>query len=405
MKKVFILLILMAFIFSNVGAKNLKKSKVKKNSKTKTVKHVNAVKQRPLRSYVVKLLADESGRIIYEENGSMEYPIASLTKMMTLLLTMEKIEKKEINYNDVVTISPKADDTAGISAGLIRGKHYILEELMKVAVAHSSNDAAYAIAEYASGGNIDEFVSEMNKRAQELGMINTRYYTPTGLPKKNTGKELDISTAEDMTKLAVEILKHPKYFEFSSPKNVSITELDTEKTEVFRNTNKMIGSYDGLDGLKTGFHNAAMFNIVATAKRDNLRFIAIVFGSDTQPMRAKEVETLLDMGFNNYESVKIWSKNKSFGRIELQNGKKKGKLYPEKDIMIAIKKSENCNIKKELNVWENIDNAEENSKVGEVTFYIGKKESIKENIVLKNIQKNESFWKWLFHFITFNLFR
>ena len=101
-----------------------------------------------------------------------------------------------------------------------------------------------------------------------------------------------------------------------------------------------------------------MFNIVATAKGDNLRFIAIVFGSDTQPMRAKEVETLLDMGFNNYESVKIWSKNKSFGRIELQNGKKKGKLYPEKDIMIAIKKSENCNIKKELNVWENIDNAE-----------------------------------------------
>ncbi len=400
MKRVITAVVLLLLIFANCEAKN--KKRAAKKAKARVEK---SYPRREIRSYVVKLLADEAGRVLYEENGRMSYPIASLTKMMTILVTMEKIESGELSYNDVVKISPKSDDTAGISSGLVRGEEYKLEDLMKTAVAHSSNDAAYAIAEYVGMGNVDEFVKLMNKKAEELGMKDTVYYTPTGLPKHNTGKGVDVSTAEDMAKLASVIVKHEKYYEFSAAKSITITELKSGKKSTFRNTNKMVGSYEGLDGLKTGFHNAAMFNIVATAKRGKLRFIAVVFGSDSQQLRAKEVEELLDAGFMNYESVKVADKKKQLATIKFDNNKKKAKIYSEFDEYIAVKKDEKRKIKKKLYLPEKVDELKENEKVGVLSVFLNGKEVAQSYVVARDIEKKENFFIWLFHLITFNIFR
>ena len=400
MKRVITAVMLLLLIFANCEANNKKKSVVKVKAKAE-----KSYPRRELRSYVVKLLADEAGRVLYEENGKMVYPIASLTKMMTILITMEKIEQGELSYNDIVKISPQADDTAGISSGLVRGEEYKLEDLMKTAVAHSSNDAAYAIAEYVGKGSVDDFVKLMNEKAQELGMKDTVYYTPTGLPKHNTGKGVDVSTAEDMARLASVIVKHEKYYEFSAAKNITITELKSGKQSTFRNTNKMIGSYEGLDGLKTGFHNAAMFNIVATAKRGKLRFIAVVFGSDTQQLRAKEVEELLDAGFMNYEAVKIADRKTQLATIKFDNNKKKARIYPEFDEYIAVKKDEKKKIKKKLYLPEKVDNVKENEKVGVLSVFLNGKEVAQSYVVARHIEKKENFFAWFFHMITFNIFR
>lgn len=399
MKKSIALLFILMFTF-NFGA-----TKKQKSNKSVTRVKYERPAPRPLRSYVARLLADENGNIIFQENGNVVYPIASLTKMMTMLLAMESIERGEHSYQDIVEISWQTTTIRGISSGLRRGENYTLEDLMKVGIAHSSNDAAYAVAEYIGNGDVEGFITKMNARAEQLGLINTKYYTPMGLPTKNTKKPLDVSSPIDMAKLGSEIIKHPKYLEFSSQRNVVIKELKSGKETPFRNTDKMVGSYEGFDGLKTGFHNASMFNIVGTAKRNNMRFIAVVFGSDTQPLRAKEVSSLLDFAFTTFQTSKVSDVSKPIAKAEIGKYKQKVIVYAKENKFITEKKNENGKLTRKLYL-DKIENKEikENEKIGYISIIRNGKEIARVDAVARRVEKRTSLVAKAVKIMTFGLF-
>mgnify|MGYP002867653597 FL=1 len=246
--------------------------------------------------YKSALLADvESGRILFHDRmHQIIYP-ASLVKMMVSLIVLEEIDSGRISFQDSVKVSRWASKIGGHQVYLKQGEVFQLRELMKAIVISSANDASVAVAEHVSGRD-KQFIKKMNERAIELGMKKTRFFSVHGLPP-GRGQKLDESTAFDMYLLAMELLKHPQYLRWSS------TRLDSFRNGTFQllNTNhRLIRNYRGMDGMKTGYHRRAGFNLVSTAEREGQRFIAIIIGAKNSRLRSESVTHLLDYGFDNY---------------------------------------------------------------------------------------------------------
>jgi len=254
--------------------------------------------------YKSALLADfESGRILFHDRmHQIIYP-ASLVKMMVSLIVLEEIDAGLISFHDNVKVSRWASKIGGHQVYLKQGEIFQLRELMKAIVISSANDASVAVAEHVSGQD-KQFIKKMNKRAVELGMKNTRFFSVHGLPP-GRGQNLDESTAFDMYLLAMELLKHPQYLQWSS------TRLDSFRDGAFQllNTNhRLIRNYRGMDGMKTGYHRRAGFNLVSTAEREGQRFISVIIGAKNSYLRSKSVKHLLDYGFNNYLKFELSKK-------------------------------------------------------------------------------------------------
>ena len=254
--------------------------------------------------YKSALLADvESGRILFHDRmHQIIYP-ASLVKMMVSLIVLEEIDAGRISFQDSVKVSRWASKIGGHQVYLKQGEIFQLRELMKAIVISSANDASVAVAEHVSGRD-KQFIKKMNKRAVELGMKKTRFFSVHGLPP-GRGQKLDESTAFDMYLLAMELLKHPQYLRWSS------TRLDSFRNGTFQllNTNhRLIRNYRGMDGMKTGYHRQAGFNLVSTAEREGQRFISIIIGAKNSRLRSKSVTHLLDYGFNNFLKFELSKK-------------------------------------------------------------------------------------------------
>jgi len=253
------------------------------------------------KNYKAFLLADaESGRILYQDRiYENNYP-ASLVKMMVALITIEEINSGRISLNDNVIISSWASKIGGHQVYLKQGEKFKLSELMKATIIGSANDAAVAIAEHVYG-SVKVFIKKMNSRAKELGMLKTSFYSVHGLPPGKNQK-IDVSSAYDFYLLALEVLKHPKFLQWSS------TRLDSFRKGTFQllNTNhRLIKSYHGMQGMKTGYHRKAGFNLVSTAIRKGQRFISIVLGAKNSRIRQKITRFLLDYGFENFKKYDL----------------------------------------------------------------------------------------------------
>ena len=225
--------------------------------------------------YKALLIGDVNGNIIKEDNSSDVRPLASVTKIMTSILTLDKIKNGQISYDDKVTVSAKA---ASVPYGikLTAGKQYTVRDLLKATIIKSSNNAAYALAEYV-GGDVSNFVHSMNEKARSYGLNSLRYCSPHGLPPSYTGSCMDQGNAKDLYKLAQITLKdYSEYLNFSKNKTDYVDNGNTKETS----TNTLLGNVLGVDGIKTGYHNAAGSNIVLTANRGNDRMIAIILGSN-----------------------------------------------------------------------------------------------------------------------------
>lgn len=258
--------------------------------------------------YKALLIGDVNGNIIKEDNSSTVRPLASVTKIMTSILTLDKIKQGSISYEDKVTVSSKA---ASVPYGikLIAGKQYTVRDLLKATIIKSSNNAAYALAEYVAG-DVPSFVNLMNQKARSYGLNSLRYCSPHGLPPKYTGSCMDQGNAKDLYKLAQITLKdYSEYLNFSKNKTDYV---DNGNTKV-SSTNSLLGNVLGVDGIKTGYHDAAGSNIVLTANRGNDRMIAVILGSDRARDRnaigAKEINDYYANGYarktgasNNYVS-------------------------------------------------------------------------------------------------------
>ena len=271
--------------------------------------------------YKAALLADaESGRILHHDRMHQKIYPASLVKMMVALITLEEIESGRISLHDKVKISRWASKIGGHQVYLKQGEIFKFRELMKATVISSANDAAVAVAEHVFG-QVKPFLKKMNERAEELGMTRTRFYSVHGLPP-GRGQKLDVSSAYDLYLLATELLKYPLYLSWSS------TRLDSFRNGTFQllNTNhRLILNYPGMDGMKTGYHRRAGFNLVSTAKRKGQRYIVVVLGAKNSRLRSKATRNLLDYGFNNYLKHELNKKGDTVPfSVSVENGEVEG---------------------------------------------------------------------------------
>lgn len=275
------------------------------------------------------LMDFDSGQCIYKENEEARAPIASVCKVMTLTLCLDAVESGALSLDDMVYISENASGMGGSQIFLDSGKSYPLTELIKSIVVCSANDSCVAVAEKISGSE-EAFVADMNEKAAELGLDNTLFANCTGLPK-----DTQYSCAEDVAKMFANLLRHGEYFDYS---RIWLEDFahDGGRTTVMTNTNKLIRSYNGCDGGKTGFTNEAGFCLAATAKRENMRLISVVLGADTSEHRFSSAAKMLDYGFANYKNKMILDKTVTLNDdFRLRGGKKETySVMPKDDCFI-----------------------------------------------------------------------
>lgn len=313
------------------------------------------------------LIEANTGKIIYEKNKDERLSVASMTKMVAQTIILEEIEKGNINWNDVVTVSRNASGMGGSQIYLEEGEKITVEDLMKGISVASGNDATVAMAEYISGSE-EKFVKRMNKVVKDLKLKNTHFSNCTGLDQKD-----HYSSSYDMAIVARNlVVNHSEIIKFSSIREDYLRE-NTDKKFWLVNTNKLISFYDGADGLKTGHTDDALYCLAATAKRNNLRLIAIALGEVDSKTRNKEVMELLDYGFNN---------------LKMNILKRKGSIVSKVKLDKANTKYLNLIIKENLGVIEGVgENKNYKYKVilNKIKYPIYKGETVgKINILYKN---------------------
>ena len=282
----------------------------------------------------VILLEASTGEIIYQRNANEKLHPASMTKMMSMLLIMEAIEKGSLKWNDIVTVSENASGMGGSQILLETGEKMTVDDLFKGIAIASGNDAVVALAEKVAGTE-EVFVKMMNDKAKELGLKNTNFKNPHGLDTAN-----HYSSARDMSLIAKELVKHEKIFEFTSVYEDYLRE-GTDKKIWLVNTNKLVRFYDGVDGLKTGFTEGAGYCLTATAKKDGMRVIAVAMGEATSKDRNKEVSEMLDYAFAQYKIEKLVDDKFSLGKYKVYNGKDEYvNVIPKEEVSILRKKGE-----------------------------------------------------------------
>ena len=248
----------------------------------------------PITSRAALLMEKTTGQILYTQNEHEQLEPASVTKVMTLLLTMEAIDSGTIHYDDVVTVSAAAAGMGGSQVFLAEGEQITVEELLKAVCVASGNDAAVALAEKVAGVH-ELFVERMNQRAAELGMEDTRFVNCTGLTAEG-----HVTSAHDIALMSRElILHHPDIRRFTT------IWMDTIRGGAFQlaNTNKLIRFYDGATGLKTGYTASAGYCISATAERDGMELIAVIMKAPDKDTRTNDAKALLNYGFSTYTLV------------------------------------------------------------------------------------------------------
>ncbi len=251
-------------------------------------------------AYHSLLLEDaDTGRIIYDYNGGIEWPPASMAKMMLLMVAEDQIKAGRFTLNSPATISANAAYVGGSHLGLHPGEVVPLGELMKAALIRSANDAAVAVAEEVCGST-ERCVEMMNARAQSLGMAHTVYGTVEGLPPTPL-HDADVTTAYDLATLARALIHQTDLLQWSSMETAPFDDGAT----MLHNTNHLIGHFEGADGIKTGFTLKAGFNLTATARRGNMRLIAVVLGAPSNGARFVQAAKLLDWGFDTFEKVEV----------------------------------------------------------------------------------------------------
>lgn len=248
-----------------------------------------------------------SGTVIFEKDADAKRQVASLTKLMTLLLTFEELEAGRISLEDDVTISKAAAGQIGSQALLDAGATYKLEDLLKSTIVASANDSACALAEHIAGSE-EGFVQQMNQRAGELGMADTYYLNCTGLPMDG-----QYTTARDVGALSCELSKHPAYYEYASIWMDTLTHPSGRTTDL-TNTNRLVRFYEGCDGFKTGSADVSKYCLSATAEKNGMRLIAVILGSATSQKRFDEARAMMDYGFANYKRVQVLRTGELLGR-------------------------------------------------------------------------------------------
>ena len=262
------------------------------------------------------IMEPTTGKVIFEKNSNERLEPASMTKIMTLLLTFEAIDNGKISLDDMVTISKRAADMGGSQMFLEAGSNIRLEEIIKGVSIASANDGAIALAEFI-GGSVENFVDMMNKKAEDLGLSNTHFANPHGLHADN-----HYSSAYDMAIMASNLISHEKVLNYTSIYEDYFNKPDGSRTWLV-NTNKLVRFLEGVDGLKTGYTSEAGYCLTATAKKGNVRYITVVMGEPSSDIRSSETANMLNYAFNSFKLNTILDKSQELGTIYIDKSKQK----------------------------------------------------------------------------------
>lgn len=294
------------------------------------------------------LMEESTGKILYEHNSHNKLSPASVTKVMTLLLTMEDLDNGKIKLSDKVTISARAHSIGGTTMCLQTGEVRSVEDLIKGIVMQSANDGAVAMSEFL-GGSEEGFVKRMNDRASELGMKDTHFVNPMGFysPEHYT-------SAYDIAIMSRELLKHKQILNYSKKWMETISEGRKAPIDLV-NTNKMVRAYSGCDGLKTGYVPESKYCISATAMRNNIRFIAVIMAAPTSKDRNEAAGKLLNYGFASYESKPVIKRNEQVGELKFNRAKPSlTKVLTKQDLNLIVPKGSKLKTEFKLELAPNL---------------------------------------------------
>ena len=306
------------------------------------------------------LMEEATGNILYESNPDERLPIASVTKVMTMLLIMEAVDSGKISLDDMVTVSENAMSYGGSTMFLETGEQLTVNDMLKGIAVASANDGCVAMAEHLAGSE-SAFVDMMNEKAKELGMENTHFMNTNGLDEDD-----HYSSARDVAIMSRELMKHETIFNYTS------IWMDTLRGGKFQlaNTNKLIRFYDGANGLKTGSTSKALCCLSAAAKRNDMQLIAVVLGAPTSAERFASAKSLLDYGFANYAVNTQITAGDEVQKIAVEKGvDKEVGVVAGDSCSTLVKKGQEDNITKEIKIDETITAPiEAGQKIGTMTI-------------------------------------
>lgn len=306
------------------------------------------------------LMEESTGNILYESNPDERLPIASVTKVMTMLLIMEAVDSGKISLDDMVTVSGNAMSYGGSTMFLETGEQLTVNDMLKGIAVASANDGCVAMAEHLAGSE-SAFVDMMNEKAKKLGMENTHFMNTNGLDEDD-----HYSSARDVAIMSRELMKHETIFNYTS------IWMDTLRGGKFQlaNTNKLIRFYDGANGLKTGSTSKALCCLSAAAKRNDMQLIAVVLGAPTSAERFASAKSLLDYGFANYAVNTQITAGDEVQKIAVEKGvDKEVDVVAGDSCSTLVKKGQEDNITKEIKIDETITAPiEAGQKIGTMTI-------------------------------------
>lgn len=321
------------------------------------------------------LLIDyDTGTVVFEKNANDRLPIASMTKLATLSIVFDFIDKGIVKANDMVVVSETAADVGGSSAFLDAGSSYKVTELIKSVIIASANDSSVALAEHVAGTE-EIFVSKMNKMVKELGLENTNFENCTGLPSDN-----HYSSAHDMAIIYKTMCNHELYKKYSKIWMEDFMHPSGRKTGLV-NTNRLIKTFDGIEGGKTGYTDSARFCLTASAKRENMRLIGVVIGVNDSKTRFAEMTKLLNYGFANYQSKVVVNHELPVTVYNFKRAKSSVEIYPEHSVSKFLAKTDDLEFTTDFQINEIKAPLKANDEVGKL-FVFDKNNMVVDEIPL-----------------------
>ena len=298
------------------------------------------------------LIDGTSGRVLYQKNPYKHLPPASVTKVMTLLLIMEACSSGRISLKDKVTVSERAAGMGGSQMYMEPGEQHTVRELLKGVIMASANDGCVALAEYVSG-SVEDFVDGMNARAEKMGLKNSHFVNTNGLPVAD-----HYSCAYDIGMISRELIKYDEARKWFATwqEDIEVGLPGKQHKFTLTNTNKLIKSYNGATGIKTGFTQDAGYCLSGAATRNGTSMIGVVLGCKTSKIRFKEMSRLLDHGFANYETVRVADAGSRVRSVAVSKGEvPELDAVPPEDIGVTVRKGRSDSIKKKVHVRQEIE--------------------------------------------------
>ena len=383
----------------NIKNKEKPKSKIDKSKPVVMAEDREKEVGNQYKDSLMRYIATKDGKILKKEYENKIHPISSLTKVMNIIVALDQIDKGNANLEDRVCFTSENANIGGSWLNVKSGDCFMLRDLIRAEIIYSANNAAYLVANHIGKGNIDNFIKLMNEKAKELGMNNTTFYTPAGLPTSMTGKGMDVSTAYDLYLLGKKAIEDERIREWGSEPELVLLN-DKGEQIVYPSRNHLLG-YHGIYGLKTGFHNLAGFNIIVSSKIGNIEIISVVLGHVSN--NARTLDQKKEFVSIEKDLKLVYSIGEEIGYFKIKNAKKKKVLGVLSDNIYQFKDTNYEFKTKQLKPEAGKEGIKKGDLIGKLEIIYNDKIISEVDILSTEDVEQISLFRRIIRFITFGL--